>query len=306
MGEGDLVCLNPQEILSFQLAKNTSPKTILRISNTSSHYVVFKVKTTQPSWYYVRPNQQIVKPGATEEVSIVLVDNECNRFIEAHESGNEERLDKHRFLVQSKAISEGDFTRISAMSSTNRADEYTKFWGSGKTEDAQSHKLKVEFIYADISRSNSSSSSRTGVNIGTRSGRVSSSMGGDAAASDPTTGGMGGMSSDMKGYEGDPDQAFAELQSLRKKYDDVIAYTVHLTAERDSLITQIEEARRELTREAQKKKKEDNGSRGDKTEKSADNKKVTQQGFTLFSVVFFAFLAFLMGMYIRMGKEKKL
>ena len=114
------------------------------------------------------------------------------------------------------------------------------------------------------------------------------------------------MSSDMKGYEGDPDQAFAELQSLRKKYDDVIAYTVHLTAERDSLITQIEEARRELTREAQKKKKEDNGSRGDKTEKSADNKKVTQQGFTLFSVVFFAFLAFLMGIYIRMGKEKKL
>ena len=75
---------------------------------------VFKVKTTQPSWYYVRPNQQIVKPGATEEVSIVLVDNECNRFIEAHESGNEERLDKHRFLVQSKPISESDFTRISA------------------------------------------------------------------------------------------------------------------------------------------------------------------------------------------------
>ena len=34
------VRLNPQEILSFQLAKNTSPKTILRISNTSSQYVV--------------------------------------------------------------------------------------------------------------------------------------------------------------------------------------------------------------------------------------------------------------------------
>ena len=245
-----------------------------------------------------------MKPGATEEVSILLVDSECNRFIEAHESGSEERLDKHRFLVQSKAISESDFTRISAMSSTNRADEYNRLWGSKRAEDAQSHKLKVEFIYADISRSDPSSSSRTGVNIGTRSGRVGSSIG-DAAASDPTSGSVGGLS-DMKGYEGDPDQLFLEVQSLRKKYDDVIAYTVHVTAERDSLITQLEEARRELAREAQKRKKEDTGPRGDKTEKAADNKKAVQQGFTLFSVVFFAFIAFLIGMYIRMGKEKKL
>lgn len=305
MGDDDeLVHLNPKEILSFQLAKNTSPKTILRISNISSHYVVFKVKTTQPSWYYVRPNQQIVKPGATEEVSIVLVDNECNRFISAHESGNEERLDKHRFLVQSKAISEGEFTKISAMSSTNRADEYTKLWGSGNKEDAQSHRLKVEFVYAEISSFEASSSSRSGGNIGTRNGRVASTMGGDAATNDPNSGGMGGLS-DMKANDSDPDQVFAELQSLRKKYDDVIAYTVHLTAERDSLITQNEETRRELAREAQRRKKDDTGPRGGNTEKSADNKKVAQQGFTLFSVMFFALLSFLLGIYIRMGKEKK-
>ena len=110
----------------------------------------------------------------------------------------------------------------------------------------------------------------------------------------------------MKGHEGDPDQLYAELQSLRKKYDDVIAYTVHLTAERDTLITQNEETRRELAREAQRRRKEDPGSRGDKTEKLADNKKVVQQGFTLFSVVLCAFIAFLMGIYIRMGKEKKI
>ena len=68
----------------------------------------------------------------------------------------------------------------------------------------------------------------------------------------------------------------------------------------------IEETRRELAREVQRRKKDDTGSRGDKTEKLADNKKIVQQGFTLFSVVFCAFIAFMMGIYIRMGKEKKI
>jgi len=50
---------------------------VLRITNTSGEKVAFKVKTTQPTWYYVRPNQQIVDIGQTEEVTIVMVDTEC-------------------------------------------------------------------------------------------------------------------------------------------------------------------------------------------------------------------------------------
>jgi hypothetical protein len=39
--------------------------------------VAFKVKTTQPSWFYVRPNQHVLDVGQTEDVSIVLVEGEC-------------------------------------------------------------------------------------------------------------------------------------------------------------------------------------------------------------------------------------
>ena len=34
------------------------------------------MKTTQPSWYYVRPNQQVLDVGQTEEIAIVLVEAE--------------------------------------------------------------------------------------------------------------------------------------------------------------------------------------------------------------------------------------
>ncbi len=49
---------------------------VLRIKNTSPHKAVFKVQTTQPAWYYVRPNQQLIDVGQTEEVSLVLIDSE--------------------------------------------------------------------------------------------------------------------------------------------------------------------------------------------------------------------------------------
>ena len=47
------------------------------MTNTSQTNIVFKVKTTKPSFYFVRPNQQVLKAGDSEEISVVLVDTEC-------------------------------------------------------------------------------------------------------------------------------------------------------------------------------------------------------------------------------------
>ena len=38
-----------------------------------------------------------------------------------------------------------------------------------------------------------------------------------------------------------PENLYAELQNLRKKYDAVVEYTVHLTAERDTIVQRLEE-----------------------------------------------------------------
>jgi len=46
-----------------------------------------------------------------------------SRFIDLKFDGKEESLEKHRFLVQSKAISEADLSKISAMSAASRNEE---------------------------------------------------------------------------------------------------------------------------------------------------------------------------------------
>jgi hypothetical protein len=68
-----------------------------------------------------------------------------------------------------------------------------------------------------------------------------------------------------------PEAMFAELQALRKKYDAVVEYTVHLTAERDAIVTQLDLSQRELTKEKSKKKGDTAGGNS-KTDKDADKK----------------------------------
>lgn len=65
-----------------------------------------------------------------------------------------------------------------------------------------------------------------------------------------------------------PEVMLTELQNLRKKYDAVVEYTVHLTAERDSIVAQLEDLQRELNKERSKRKEgKDTGTRSDKIEK---------------------------------------
>ena len=295
----------PSDALSFHLVKNQSPKTILKITNTSAQCIVFKVKTTQPSWYYVRPNQQMVRVGATEEVSIVLVDNECNRLIEAHARGNEESLDKIRFLVQTALVTDGDAARISSMSSSARSEEYTRLLSSSSRDNnVVSTKMKVEFIYPQMSSIDTyaaTSSTRGSVPAIESIESMPPPVANTTTSTERSQ--LPGFPLDNNNTTSSLDGIVAELQSLRRKYDDVIAYTSHLTAERDWLISQNEETRRELAREAQRNKTMDSPARGGKLEKAVESRKVVQQGFSLFIVLFFAILSFLLGIWTSFRKH---
>lgn len=98
-----------------------------------------------------------------------------------------------------------------------------------------------------------------------------------------------------------PEAMFAELQNLRKKYDAVVEYTVHLTAERDAIVSQLETSQRELVKEKSKKKA---GAPADSsTDKSEVAERTTrdrkgEKGFSLFVILFVALLCFLLGKYL--------
>jgi len=82
-----LVRLDPPKDLEFDLKCREPVEQKLTITNVTSGPISFKVKTTAPKAYLVRPSNDMLKAGASIEVKILL-------------QPNVERDTPHRFLVQ--------------------------------------------------------------------------------------------------------------------------------------------------------------------------------------------------------------
>ncbi|KAK7469295.1 phosphatidylinositol-binding protein scs2 [Stygiomarasmius scandens] len=66
------VYLNPSSSLGFHRPLTQLVKRALTISNPNTQPVAFKVKTTAPKLYCVRPNSGRIEPGQSVEVSVML------------------------------------------------------------------------------------------------------------------------------------------------------------------------------------------------------------------------------------------
>ncbi|XP_048141461.1 vesicle-associated protein 1-1-like [Rhodamnia argentea] len=101
MGMGDLLRIEPQELqFAFELRKQISCS--LQLSNKTDSYVAFKVKTTNPKKYCVRPNTGIIFPRSTCDVIVTM------------QAQKEAPLDmncKDKFLLQSVTASPGASTK---------------------------------------------------------------------------------------------------------------------------------------------------------------------------------------------------
>mmetsp|Transcript_11985 Transcript_11985/g.12913 ORF Transcript_11985/g.12913 Transcript_11985/m.12913 type:complete len:291 (+) Transcript_11985:130-1002(+) len=282
---GPLITVDPPSTLVFRLERGSQARTILKVTNVSPHKVVFKVKTTQPTWYYVRPNQQILDAGSSEDVNILLVDTECNRFLDqiAANENNTDKLEKHRFLVQSKVIDEDQYDRIRILPSAEKTDELSKLW-DGPKDDKKNIKLKVDFKYPDNLINSPITKPMTTIpeNIESIRNKIN-----PKSSSDNNSNSNNNIPSNSS-----PEVIFSELQNLRKKYDAVVEYTVHLTAERDSIVNQLDLVQRELNKEKSKKKEGSGSGKLDKNEK-----RVVEKGFSLFVVILTAIICFILGKY---------
>lgn len=84
----------------------------MRLTNPTDQVILFKIKTTAPKKYCVRPNCGILEPKDTIEITIVL-----QPFIfEAAEKN------KHKFMVQSMIMPEGEITADSVWKDCNPAN----------------------------------------------------------------------------------------------------------------------------------------------------------------------------------------
>ncbi|XP_076885856.1 vesicle-associated protein 1-2-like [Bidens hawaiensis] len=101
MSSEELLTVQPQELeFPFELKKQISCSMQLK-NNTNSH-VAFKVKTTNPKKYCVRPNTGVVLPHATCDVTVTM---------QAQKEAPPDMQCKDKFLLQSAVASPGATTK---------------------------------------------------------------------------------------------------------------------------------------------------------------------------------------------------
>lgn len=222
----------PDSVIEFVLSeKEASPKVTmtLRHSDPKSEPIAFKVKTTQPRRYLVRPNQGVIQPGSFEHVQILLVEKDKTSLLQSYQRLGQSALDqsKDKFLVQSitvdtvRAKNLQDYEKLTAL--------WTSVTSAGSNVTVTNKKLSVK-LTADVQSGSTSGSSGLGP--------------GTSSTTDPS----------MLSQE----QLVSELSGLRRKYDELVAFSVNLTAERDILNNTLEQTKRDLNRQIAKSAANDN------------------------------------------------
>lgn len=208
------------------------------------------MKTTQPRRYLVRPNQGLVAPNSSESISILLVEKDKQVLLQSFDRLGQSALDhsKDKFLVQSCAVSM-DFAKKYSEEKTKAASQkgdaatqtskelseaLTSMWNaitSGSSQPVYNKKLHVRHSVSDKATPASSS-----------------------APIKPHETSLAAMENMT------PEQMFSEVSSLRRKYDELVSFSVNLTAERDILNNTLEQTKRDLNREIAARGTTDRGS----------------------------------------------
>ncbi|KAI6227469.1 Major sperm protein [Aphelenchoides fujianensis] len=125
MPNAQVLNLNPSNELSFEGPFTEVVTTQLTLGNPTEDVVYFKVKTTAPRYYCVRPNSGIIGPRGNAKISVMLQPVDQPSTLEKDRT-------RHKFMIQS-AIASTDDTPV---------DE---FWKTVNPSDVMDSKLKVVF-----------------------------------------------------------------------------------------------------------------------------------------------------------------
>ncbi|XP_022999361.1 vesicle-associated protein 2-2-like isoform X3 [Cucurbita maxima] len=92
-----LLHIQPKELqFIFELRKQST--CTVQLANNTHHHVAFKVKTTSPKKYCVRPNVGIILPKSTYEFSVIM---------QAQRAAPPDMLCRDKFLIQSTIVPSG-------------------------------------------------------------------------------------------------------------------------------------------------------------------------------------------------------
>ncbi|KAL5482457.1 SCS2 [Sanghuangporus weigelae] len=122
------VVLKPSSALGFNRPLTQLVKRVLSVTNNNDQPVAFKVKTTAPKLYCVRPNSGRIEPGETVDVQVLL------QAMKEEPPLNAKCKDK--FLVQSTIITP-----------EKEAMPLSDLWNNVDGEDSKVHQQKIRVVY---------------------------------------------------------------------------------------------------------------------------------------------------------------
>ncbi|KAF5729854.1 Vesicle-associated protein 1-2 [Tripterygium wilfordii] len=126
MSTGELLSIEPLELkFPFELKKQISCS--LQLSNKTDQHVAFKVKTTNPKKYCVRPNTGVVLPRSTCDVIVTM---------QAQKEAPPDMQCKDKFLLQSVKVNEGATSK----------DIYPEMFNKEAGHVVQECKLRVVYV----------------------------------------------------------------------------------------------------------------------------------------------------------------
>lgn len=117
--------IEPQNELRFRGPfTGTSVTSYIKLTNPTNHKVYFKIKTTAPKRYCVRPNSGCIRPKAVTQIAVTLQPSD---FDPAEKN-------KHKFMVQTLIAPDDDDD-----------EDYTDVWKDISPSQLMDSKLKCVF-----------------------------------------------------------------------------------------------------------------------------------------------------------------
>jgi hypothetical protein len=179
----------------------------------------------------VRPNQGLLAPNGSETISILLVEKDKQILLQSYDRLGQSGLDhsKDKFLVQSCTVGPA-FAAKASGDSSELYGALTSMWNGvtsgGSTAPIFNKKLHVRHVVQEGAATTSTSRSTPAATPVKLEGASNSSM-------ESMT----------------QEQLVNELSNLRRKYDELVSFSVNLTAERDILSNTLEQTKRDFNRE---------------------------------------------------------
>ncbi|CAI5722817.1 unnamed protein product [Peronospora effusa] len=254
------VILEPGDSLSFHLQPQTAPQAVLTIRNVADdRQIAFKVKTTRPLRYLVRPNQGLLGPNGSASIMVILQQKDCDELLRLEPA--ERQLANDKFLVQSIYVEDSFYDLVKTKSTKEMADELTNMWARTDKRALSNKKLRCHFVQdqedmerpvSPLNRQQSTYQSRprdeeSTEEMATTAAQLSSAL---LQEDKPH------VVKVAENREGSKE--VGQEVTLRKKYDELVAFTVQLTAQREVLISDLDKTRQLLQKasmDAQRVKK---------------------------------------------------